>query len=368
MPDNLSYQASGVNYDLMDPVKILAQRLGKKTSALLEESGFSEVAASRGESAHVIDMGDFYLASIEEGLGTKNLVADEVHRLTGKHHYAAIAQDTVAMMVNDLITVGAKPLVVHAYWAVGSSEWFAHEEQVHQLLDGWAYACDLAGAVWGGGETPTLSGLVNAESIDLAGACMGIIRPRENLLIGKPLAAGLRIVVFASSGIHANGLTLARKLAEQLPEGFLTRMDDGRHYGDALLDPTIIYARLVESLLAAKVDLRYLVNITGHGWRKLMRRSEDWQYIITDLPPVPAVLNFIQQQSGLGDEEMYGNFNMGAGFAAFVAAKDVAATIKLAAEQQIMAYDVGFLQAGPKQVELRSIGVTFGGESLKVRE
>ncbi|MEO8806837.1 MAG: AIR synthase related protein, partial [Burkholderiaceae bacterium] len=113
----LSYEQAGVNYDLIDPLKVTAQRAAAATAGHLAAHGFSEVAASRGESAYVVDVGPFYIASIVECLGSKALVADEMHTLTGKSYYDSIAQDTIAMAINDLITVGATPLVVQAYWA-----------------------------------------------------------------------------------------------------------------------------------------------------------------------------------------------------------------------------------------------------------
>src|SRR5262245_44125392 len=115
----LRYEEAGVQYDRIDPLKVAAQRAAAATAANLAARGFSEVAASRGESAYVVDVGPFYLASIVECLGSKALVADEMHKLTGNSYYAAIAQDTIAMAVNDLITVCATPLVVKAYWAAG---------------------------------------------------------------------------------------------------------------------------------------------------------------------------------------------------------------------------------------------------------
>ena len=107
----LSYEAAGVNYDLIDPLKVSAQRAAASTASQLAAHGFTELTASRGESAYVVDVGPFYLASIVECLGSKALVADEMARLTGKTYYDGIAQDTIAMAVNDLITVGATPLL-----------------------------------------------------------------------------------------------------------------------------------------------------------------------------------------------------------------------------------------------------------------
>src|SRR5262245_66284829 len=103
----LRYEEAGVQYDRIDPLKVAAQRAAAATAANLAARGFSEVAASRGESAYVVDVGPFYLASIVECLGSKALVADEMKRLTGRSSYAAIAQDTNAMAVNDIVTVGA---------------------------------------------------------------------------------------------------------------------------------------------------------------------------------------------------------------------------------------------------------------------
>ncbi|MEX8493135.1 MAG: phosphoribosylformylglycinamidine cyclo-ligase, partial [Sphaerotilus sp.] len=101
----LSYEQAGVNYDLIDPLKVTAQRAAASTAVHLAGHGFTEVAASRGESAYVVDVGPFYLASIVECLGTKTLVADEMATLTSKSYYDGIAQDTIAMAINDLITV-----------------------------------------------------------------------------------------------------------------------------------------------------------------------------------------------------------------------------------------------------------------------
>src|ERR1043165_5552908 len=121
-PGSLSYEQAGVNYDLIDPLKVAAQRAAAATAGHLAAHGFTEVKASRGESAYVVDVGPFYIASIVECLGSKALVADEMHKLTGRSFYDSIAQDTIAMAVNDLITVGATPLVVQAYWAAGGSD------------------------------------------------------------------------------------------------------------------------------------------------------------------------------------------------------------------------------------------------------
>lgn len=363
----LSYEQAGVNYDLIDPLKVAAQRAAKATALNLAAQGFGEVGASRGESAYVVDLGPFYLASIVECLGSKALVADEMHALTGRSYYASIAQDTIAMAVNDLITVGATPLVVQAYWAAGGSEWFADGDRAHALVEGWKQACDTCGVAWGGGETPALAGIVEAGRIDLAASCTGLVNPKTRLSLGDALAPGDAIVLLASSGIHANGLSLARKLVERLPQGYLTEVAPGLSYGDALLAPTVLYSPVTEALFDAGIVPRYCANITGHGWRKLLRHPAAFTYRIHTVPPVPPVLAFMAEHAGHDAREAYGTLNMGAGFALFVKAADAERTVEVARGLGIEAWHAGSVEAGPKQLLIEPLGVRFGEDELNLR-
>ncbi|NWG73948.1 MAG: phosphoribosylformylglycinamidine cyclo-ligase [Rubrivivax sp.] len=363
----LTYHQAGVDYDLIDPLKVAAQRAAAATAGNLAAHGVAEVAASRGESAYVVDVGPFLLASIVECLGSKALVADEMAKLTGRSFYDAIAQDTIAMAVNDLITVGATPLVVQAYWAAGGSDWFADAQRATALVDGWKRACDRCGVAWGGGETPALAGIVEAGRVDLAASCTGIVKPKTRLTVGERLAAGDAIVLLAASGIHANGLSLARKLAERLPQGYLTPVDSTLNYGEALLVPTPLYAPVTEALARAGVVPHYAANVTGHGWRKLMRHPAAFTYRVHTLPPVPPVLRFVQQHARLDDREAYGTFNMGAGFALYVAPGDVQRCVDVARAQGVDAWVAGRVEAGPKQVVVEPLGLVFGAGELQLR-
>ena len=366
-PGTLSYEQAGVNYDLIDPLKVSAQRAAAATAGHLASHGFSEVAASRGESAYVVDVGPFYIASIVECLGSKALVADEMAILTGRSWYAGIAQDTIAMAVNDLITVGATPLVVQAYWAAGGSDWFGDAARAQALVAGWKAACDTCGVAWGGGETPALAGIVEGGRIDLAASCTGLINPKQRLSVGDKLADGDAIVLLDSSGIHANGLSLARKLLERLPDGWLTEVAPGLGYGEALLAPTVLYSPVTEALWAAGIVPHYNANITGHGWRKLLRHPGRFTYRIHSLPPVPPVLRFIQQQAQHDDREAYSTLNMGAGFAIFVAPADAERTVAIAQGLGIGARVAGRVEAGPKQLLIEPLGLQFGDDALQLR-
>ncbi|OGH42226.1 MAG: phosphoribosylformylglycinamidine cyclo-ligase [Candidatus Blackburnbacteria bacterium RIFCSPLOWO2_01_FULL_41_27] len=364
----VTYVSTGVDYNAMDPFKRLAQLRARATARNLERFGMREVEASRGESAYVWEEPDSYRAFVIEGLGTKNRVADETRKITGKTYYDAIAQDTIAMIVNDLIVVGAEPQVVNAYFAVGSSDWFLDEERARDLVEGWAKACSLAGAVWGGGETPTLKGIIEPDTIDLSGSSIGIIKPKERLTLGDKLTPGDAILLVENSGIHANGLTLVRRIASKLPEGYATPLSDGKSYGESLLVPTHIYAGLIRDLFEAGIDMHYMVNITGHGWRKLMRATRDLSYVIDQIPEPQSVFRFIQERSGNDDTEMYGNFNMGTGFAIFIPEKAVELAQRVAAGSHgFSTLRAGYVEKGQKKVVIRPKNVIFKGETLGFR-
>ncbi len=363
----LSYRQSGVDYDLIDPLKVAAQRAAAATATHLQSHGFSEVQASRGESAYVVDVGPFYLASIVECLGSKALVADAMSQLTGRSYYDAIAQDTIAMAINDLITVGATPLVVQAYWAAGGSDWFGDASRAQALVEGWKRACDQCQVAWGGGETPALAGIVEPGRIDLAASCTGLVNPKPRLTLGDKLGPGDAIVLLGSSGIHANGLSLARKLVERLPQGYLTPVQPGLSYGDALLAPTLLYSPVTEALFRAGITPHYASNITGHGWRKLLRHPKPLRYRMHSLPPVPPVLSFIQQQAQQDDHEAYGTLNMGAGFALFVPADQAQRTVDVALAQGVPATLAGTVEAGNKELLIEPLGLRFGADDLQLR-
>jgi phosphoribosylformylglycinamidine cyclo-ligase len=363
----LSYEQAGVVYDLIDPLKVAAQRAAAATAMHLAGHGFAEIAASRGESAYVVDVGPFHLASIVECLGSKALVADEMSRLTGRSYYDGIAQDTIAMAINDLITVGATPLVVQAYWAAGGSEWFADAARAQALVDGWKRACDACRVAWGGGETPALAGIVERGRIDLAASCTGIVSPKSRLSLGERLGPGDAIVLLASSGIHANGLSLARKLVERLPQGWLTEVAPGLTYGDALLAPTTLYSPVTEALYEDGIVPHYCANITGHGWRKLLRHPKALTYRIDAVPEVPSVLRFIQRHAGHDDRQAYGTLNMGAGFALFVDAAHAERAVAVARDQGVAAIVAGRVEAGPKRLVVEPLGFEFGDDALQLR-
>jgi phosphoribosylformylglycinamidine cyclo-ligase len=365
-----AYAAAGVDYAAMDPGKVLAQRTAAETARWLSARGLGEVEQSRGESAYVLELPDRYLSFVNEALGTKNLVADATRAITGRSHYDAIGRDTVATVLNDLCSVGGHPLALTAYWGSGSSSWFDDAQRMADLTQGWAAACDEARCAWGGGETQALTGMIEPSTVVLGGSAVGSIAPKSDLLLGSRLQVGDLIMVAAASGIHANGLTLARKLAGELRAGYATRVPHdpaGRCLGEALLDPTPLYGPLLEALQRDGVALHYAVHVTGHGWRKLMRAPQPFEYVVERLPPVPPVLRYLQALARMDDEDAYGTFNMGAGFAFFVDPAHGARAQQVAEDLGRPLLQIGYVESGARRVSIRPLGVTFAGASLQIR-
>jgi phosphoribosylformylglycinamidine cyclo-ligase len=361
-----SYRAAGVDYDALDSAKRLAMAKALGTSALLSARGGQARDESRGEPAFVFELDGRAFAFVVEGLGTKSIIARQVLERFGSNRFADVAYDAVAAIVNDLACVGALPLVVNAYFATGASEWYRDAARASALLEGWRRACDDAGCVWGGGESPSLPGLVAEQDIELAGAAVGVVPVGRAPILGAELAPGDEIVLVASSGLHANGASLARMVAERLPDGYGAVLPSGATLGEALLAPSICYVPLIAALLESEVRLTYISHITGHGLLKLMRAPSSLTYRVQRLPQVPEVLAFLAAEAGLDAHAAYSTFNMGSGLALYCRAGYGEQIVGIASEQGLVALLGGCVESGPRQVLLESAGVRFAGEELEL--
>jgi phosphoribosylformylglycinamidine cyclo-ligase len=359
-----AYGAAGIDYHALDGGKRRALSAALATSGLLSVRNAAAIDESRGEPAFVFELAGQTLAFVVEGLGTKSMIARLVEDDLGVEGYANVAYDTVAAIVNDLCCVGALPLVVNAYFATGSSDWYANEERSTALLAGWQRACVDAGATWGGGESPSLPGMVAGPEIELAGSAIGAVPAGRRPILGADLAPGDEIVFVQSSGLHANGASLARKIAGELEEGYRTALPSGRPLGAALLDPSLIYVPLVQALMAGDLGVHYLSHITGHGMLKLMRPRRELGYRITRLPEVPEVLEFLVDTAGMPPSEAYSTFNMGAGFAVYCAPGEGERVVALASELDLAAHVAGTVEPGPRRVVLEQVDVVFEDSDL----
>ena len=359
--ESAAYRDAGVDYATLDDAKRRAISAARATGTALRTGHFVE--ASRGEPAQLVEVGGARIGFVLECLGTKSMLANEALERLGEDHFAAIGYDTVAAAVNDLVCLGALPLVVNAYFATGAPSWYQGSRH-GSLVEGFARACGDAGAAWGGGESPTLSGLIEAEAIDLAAAAIGLVPTESAPLLGDALEAGDEIVLVASSGLHANGASLARRVARHLPDRLESRLPSGAQLGDALLAPSVSYVGLVAALQSGGVPLHYASHITGHGWRKLQRARRDLTYRVHTLPAVPEVLDFLARAADLEPAEAYATLNMGAGFACYVAAGAGEEAVAAATRLGYRALVAGVVEAGERRVVIEPLGVTYSGADL----
>jgi phosphoribosylformylglycinamidine cyclo-ligase len=366
-----------VDYSILDPVKRKAMDIFSTTLMHPERLGIR--VAPAGETAAVLDFldYDFMLAFNVEGLGTKNLIADAMHReiaakaelarkFQSGRFYSNLGQDAVAMAVTDLVAVGADPIAYADVIASGDSSWFEDEGRVGSLLEGYKVAADRAECAIPQGETPTLPGIVNSETLDLAGSAVGLIRPKTRFIYGQKIMAGDIIYGLPSHGICSNGISKARKIAERLPEGYFTPLPDGRTLGEALLEPTPIFVRPIIDLFEAGVDIHYIAPITGHGWRKLARARFPFRYVIDSVPEVPAVLQFLIEEGrqfgfDVSNEENYQVWNMGI-FIALIAPKEAGIVIaREAARHGTHIHVLGYVERGEREVVIRPRNISYKG-------
>jgi phosphoribosylformylglycinamidine cyclo-ligase len=370
MEGKVTYADAGVDYDPIDEFKRFAQACARQTSGNIFGLDVREVTESRGESAYLLELPDRYIAFVDEGLGTKNLATQAYQDSVGPNHWRNVSFCTVAMGVNDLITSGARPLSASMHLQVPSGDWFADKARWTDLAKGWHYACNDAGCTWGPGETPALKGIIVPGTCSLSSATVGMIYPKS-LLVRGDVEDGDRIILLGSSGIHANGLTLARKVADMLPDGYKTRLGNGMTYGHALLQSTLIYAKFVQECQLRGVRIKYLVNITGHGWRKLMRLDKPFSYELSRFPTLPAEFGLIQETANLSDKEMYETFNMGAGFALIIHPGDVSIIDSFVNRFPYPVFDAGIVKHAPeKQVVIHRRGkepIVYGSDELSIR-
>jgi phosphoribosylformylglycinamidine cyclo-ligase len=275
-------------------------------------------ALASGHYAAVLRLDDTRgLALACDGVGTKVIVAERLGRLD------TVGIDCIAMNVNDVICVGADPIAVLDYIAVEEADPAALE----QIARGLRRGAEEAGVEIPGGELAVLPELIRGHpsprGFDLLGFCVGLVELDE-IVTGGRIEPGDALIGLPSSGIHSNGLTLARGVLDNLDE-----VVDGRTVGELLLEPTVIYVAAVRELLASEVDVRGLAHITGDGFLNLLRLEADVGYRI-DLPlPVPLVLELIAERGGIRPAELYEVFNMGCGFCCVVPPGDADAAVEL---------------------------------------
>lgn len=272
----------------------------------------ASVVTRFGQYAAVLKISeDIAIAISTDGVGSKTIVAAALDR------YATIGFDCVAMNANDIVCVGARPIAMVDYLGVNTLD----SRRADEVLRGLGAAAKEAGIAIPGGELAQLPEVIGpgAGDFDLVGTCVGTVHP-DHVVTGAAVEPGDALVGIASSGIHANGLTLARRVLlangryrlGDTPAGF------SRTLGDELLEPTIIYVRAVAALSDGGIETRGLAHITSDGFANLCRLDAPVGYVVESLPPRPRIFDLIQAEGGIGDDEMFRVFNMGVGFVVVV--------------------------------------------------
>lgn len=376
MSENFDY-----SYDKMDPIKKRALEVFRPTFSHSDRLGIRVMPA--GDTAAVLDFMDydFMIAFNVEGLGTKNMISDAMYRELKEKAavgtetktasmYRTIGQDTVATLVKDLLAVGADPMVYGDFLTAGADSWFEDMERIDELPEGYKIAADIVGCAIPLGETPTLPGIVNPETLVLEGASIGLIRPKERYISGQKLTEGDIIYGVRSSGLHANGISKTRKIASRLQEGFFTRLPDGKTYGEHLLVPTELRdVRAIHEMMDEGTDIHMLQPITGHGWRKIARSRRPFLYQLDEIPEPHLVFEQMiewgrhHSDIDVTNQINYETWNMGLGYV-IIAPDSSESTIRRVGEaHELQIYKLGVVRKSPddgkKIVRIEPVNVTY---------
>jgi phosphoribosylformylglycinamidine cyclo-ligase len=288
------------------------------------------------------------LAFCTDGVGSKVIVAEQAGR------YETVGIDCIAMNVNDVICVGAEPIALVDYIAVEE----ARPEMLRDIAVGLRKGAEQAGIEIPGGELAQLPELIKGHpspnGFDLCASCIGLVQ-LDRMITGEKIDHGDALIGIPSSGVHSNGLTLARNVLADLKEA--PPELGGRSVADELLEPTVIYVRAILELLASDVDVRGLAHITGDGFLNLTRLHAPVGYRIDAPLPVPPVFTLIAERGGVEEAELWEVFNMGCGFCVVVPQAQAEATVELLARHHAGTAVIGTITEQDGLVELPQAGL-----------
>jgi phosphoribosylformylglycinamidine cyclo-ligase len=354
-----AYGAAGVDTERADSA--LARLAAHVRTTWPATGALGAVQLDLGYYANVVDLGGgMGLALTADGVGSKVLVAQMMGR------YDTVGIDCVAMNVNDLLCVGARPLSMVDYLAVQDAD----PDMLAEIAKGLAEGARLAGVSIPGGEIAQLPEIVvgarPGAGFDLAAAAVGLA-PLDRLIVGRDIAEGDILIGIASNGIHSNGLTLARRvLLEQQAYDVETVLPElGCSVGEELLRPTSIYVHEALAVLEENIPVRAMMHITGDGFLNLARVASDHGFVVDALPPLPPIFALIQRIGSIPDDEMYRVFNMGVGFCLVVPPDAVDRTIAIIRAHGKDAQRIGRAVADPlRRIHIARAGLISQGKRL----
>jgi phosphoribosylformylglycinamidine cyclo-ligase len=338
----ITYKDAGVDIDAGDLFVSKIKPYVKSTfrpEVLTDIGGFGGLFALKKYKEPV-------LVSGTDGVGTKLKIAF----LTKKHDTVGI--DLVAMCVNDIIVQGAEPLFFLDYFATGKLKPKEHAD----IIKGIAEGCRQSGCALIGGETAEMPSFYGSDEYDLAGFAVGAVE-KKKIIDGSRIKPGDKLIGLASSGLHSNGYSLARKVLLEEAGYSLKKVVSGfdRPLGEVLLTPTRIYARTIMALLK-EFDLHGMAHITGGGItentpRMLPKGTQ--AMIVKGTWDIHPIFSLIQEKAGVDDHEMYRDFNMGIGMIMAVPAKQAEAVMKRAQKLGERTYLIGEIVKGKQVVKYK---------------
>lgn len=285
------------------------------------------------------------LVSGTDGVGTKLKIAF----LMDKHDTVGI--DCVAMCVNDIICVGAKPLVFLDYIACGKN----YPERIASIVSGVAEGCVQSGAVLSGGETAEMPGFYPEDEYDLAGFSFGVV-DKDKILDRNTMEPGDVVIGLPSSGVHSNGFSLVRKVFDVEHADLKTPLEEleGKSLGEALLEPTKIYVKPMLALFD-EVHVRSVSHITGGGFYENIPRSiPDGKCAVIDKSSVRIlpIFKLLQKQGNISEHDMFNTYNMGVGMTCVVPADEADKALEVLHENGEDAYVIGHIEEGSEKIRL----------------
>jgi phosphoribosylformylglycinamidine cyclo-ligase len=310
MPKSMTYARAGVDID----------KKSRSIAALVEHlkyrrKGFGRPIDLPGHFTGLVDFGSFALTLCTDGVGTKLLVADAMKK------WDTVGIDCIAMNVNDTICVGSEPIAFVDYIAIDKPD----EKVTSEVGKGLEAGAEMSNMTIVGGEIAVLPELV--KGFDLAGTCLGAVE-KKKIITGDGIRPGDALIGLPSSGIHSNGLTLARRILAENAILYKEKLKGiGRAVGLELLEPTTIYVKQVLRLLE-KFEVHGMANITGGGLRNLIRLKKGVGFEIDDPMKPQPIFKVMQELGNVTDQEMYQIFNMGMGYALVVPDDDASRIVK----------------------------------------
>lgn len=339
----LDYKAAGVDkeagYKQVQLIKDMVQATFTD-EVLTDVGGFSGLF-----QPNLTDVAEPVLVTGTDGVGTKLKIAQALDK------HDTIGIDLVAMCVNDILCQGARPLFFLDYIATGKLD----PEKMATIVSGVAEGCKQSSSALIGGETAEMPGLYGENEYDLAGFSVGMV-DKKKIITGKDITAGDVAIGLASSGVHSNGFSLVRAVLDKHAIDFKDTVEgiDGP-IGEALLEPTKIYAIEIQALLQ-EVEIKGLAHITGGGLYENLPRVLPEAFgieIDTTVIPEQKIFQVIQELGGIATEEMYNTFNMGVGMVAFVSEEDTDQTLPLLRAQGTEAFVLGQVSNAVEGVQLK---------------